>query len=114
MAATTATTHAARDTATRTNPRQKANTVDKPTTPITIRSNAVTWTRTSFCRRDDAVVARGLELRKRRVGGITRWIRPDAHALHRSLRSRKRLGVARKAGQLEFGGEIACRFGVGE
>ena len=40
-AATSATIHAASEITTRTNPRAKANTVDRPMIPMTTKSNAV-------------------------------------------------------------------------
>src|SRR5215831_9690401 len=78
--------------------------------------------------RDHRVVAGRLELGPRRVGGVARRERADAHAMHRALLGRRRLAIKEKSLLLELAhqglravavgerrhlhDEVACRGGV--
>src|ERR1700730_12754819 len=95
---------------TRIKPRQNANTVDEPTMPMTIRSNALIaqWTASSC--RHYAVIPRRIELRQLRVGNFACRVRTDAHPSHGALLRLQRLGVCGKSRRLDLGHKRGCRF----
>src|ERR1700682_2616580 len=103
IAASTAATSATSDMTTRIKPRQKANTVDKPTMPMTIRSNAVIARfATSFCRHH-ASITRCIEAGRLSIGNFAGRVRTDTHAAHGALIRLQGFGKGGKSRALELG-----------
>ena len=103
-AARTATTQAASDMTTRTNPRQNPNTADRTTTPKTMKSKAVTDASGNIISSSPCAPpyppssAWPARRRRRRVE-----YGPDAHALHRCpSRCGTVFGIGRKSGAFEL------------